>query len=548
MTFLLGSSWGSSVLIVFPEASAEAKISLVLVIGGMSTAGVAVLAAVRAAFLSYMIPCLLPLIIYMWNFQQRSLYLMSIEVVVFCGCIYMVGVYVRKAIQRALRLGQENIRLIDTLMEANREAVSLNKELEMGNQILDLALRDAELANIHKREFLANTSHELRTPLNGIIGMNELALEGKLSEEQREYIQLSLVSARHLLSLLNDLLDFSAIESGKLELRKQHCNLRELLHEILAATEARLHTENVTLLDWVDPKLPASIVADPVRLTQIMHNLIGNAVKFVGAGGAVIIYMTLDSSWESGVAIKFTVADTGIGIPENMQHKIFESFVQVESDSTRSRGGAGLGLAICSRLVEIMEGKIWVESKVGVGSAFHCVIPFKVASQEGSLVGEGQEFTEILETDGSLQSGQVDQKTERSLRVLASDDNSTNRALVRAILEKLGHDVECVADGDQAVREVKRNHYDLILMDCQVPVLDGYQAAKLIRQDPARSQVPIVALTAHAHDSDRERCMQAGMNDFLTKPINREDLARVLDKVMANGYNFKSQSGSESLM
>lgn len=390
---------------------------------------------------------------------------------------------------------------------------------------------EAVTANKAKSNFLAMMSHEIRTPMNSIIGMAELLSETKLTKEQKEYIEIFKKSGEHLLSLINDILDISKIEAGSVELEDVPFSLDDLIRKNKNIMGMLASKKGITLSYEITPKVPKILKGDSYRLNQILINLIGNAIKFTCHGGisVKISLKTLYSDIKKAELL-VEVADTGIGIPENKLHKVFESFSQVDSSTTRQYGGTGLGLTITKKLVEMMRGHIWVESKIGEGSSFlfNIIMGIPDDDEAGSIVKE--------ETTQALHKEVEETLAQKKASILIVDDADDNRSLLEHYLKKLPYDIESVSNGLVALEKAKAKHYDMILMDMQMPVMDGYRATALIRDREHEEGLPpvtIIALTANAFKEDREKSIKAGCDDYLSKPLSKKTLFEMLYKYLS---------------
>jgi PAS domain S-box-containing protein len=402
--------------------------------------------------------------------------------------------------------------LVGTILDVT-ERNRLNRELRH-------AKRTAEAANQAKSEFLANMSHEIRTPMNGVIGMTDLALDTPLNTTQQEYLTIVKNSAKSLMVILNDILDFSKIEAGKLAIERVDFSLASTVSETLKTIEARATKKGLALVCQMDADMPGLVWGDPGRIRQILTNLCDNAIKFT-AQGAVTVgvkYLRLSGHEDE---IQFSVRDTGIGIPDEKQQGVFEAFSQADASTTRQFGGTGLGLTISSRLAALMGGRIWLESEPGQGSIFH----FTVRTQTVAATSVAQLPLEPVLPPESV--------PRRALQVLLVEDYPVNQMLATALLKKWGHVVVLANNGQEAVDLFPVQHWDVVLMDMQMPVMGGVEATQLIRaSEPPGQHTPIIAMTANAMESDRLACLAAGMDDYLTKPFNAVTLKAMIDGVV----------------
>jgi PAS domain S-box-containing protein len=381
---------------------------------------------------------------------------------------------------------------------------------------LQQAKAAAESASRTKSDFLASMSHEIRTPMNAIMGIADLLAKTALSPEQDKYVQIFRRAGDNLLNLINDILDLSKVEASQLELERTGFSLNDLLEKVTEMVAARAHEKGLAMVYEIAPSVPNDLVGDPTRLRQVLLNLLGNAIKFTQSG-EVTLRVAPDANPSVPTALRFTVSDTGIGIPREKLGQVFERFTQADSSTTRRFGGSGLGLTISKRLVELMGGRIWVESEVGKGSVFAFAVPFEISA--------------TVNRPAAVPVGMDPELPLPALRILLAEDSPDNCIITMAYLEDTPYRVEIAETGAIACKMFELGHYDLVLMDRQMPVMDGLTATRTIRaweHANDRPPTPIVALTASALKGDREMCLAAGCTAFLTKPIKQEVLLQAI--------------------
>ncbi|WP_157505588.1 GAF domain-containing hybrid sensor histidine kinase/response regulator [Geminicoccus roseus] len=437
--------------------------------------------------------------------------------------------------KRPRRISEDQLRYLTdlsacvaSLIGLNRSVLALQESEARAKQHaaeLEEARRKAEEADRAKSMFLAAMSHEIRTPMTGVLGMADLLAEEPLTPKQLQYVGAIRTSGRHLLTVINDILDFSRIDAGGLTLEEIDFSLGEVLEQTRAILAPQAVDRGLRLTFDLDEHSPPVVQGDPTRLRQVLVNLAGNGLKFTSTGGVEVTVRCTQPDSEH-VNCRFEVRDTGIGIPEDRQGELFCAFTQADRSTTRRFGGSGLGLAICRQLVEAMGGRIGLESKPGQGSVFWFDLPFRI--------GHGASVTETAERAPS---------SIPPMRVLVAEDVEVNRNLLEAVLTRHGHQVSFALDGAEAVSRVLEQPFDVVLMDVQMPVLDGIEATRRIRalSSPVAA-VPIVALTANVMEEERQRCMAAGMNQVLTKPVTWPDLFRTLAMFTRNGAQVAAPS------
>ncbi len=404
---------------------------------------------------------------------------------------------------------------IGTLMESFNNLLS---QIHNTNKALVLAKENAENSAKIKEEFLANMSHEIRTPMNGIIGMKDLLEKTKLDEEQQSLLNNINISAENLLVIINDILDYSKIEAGKMSIESVRFDLHKVFINLNEIFKDKAEELDLQLLFEIDKNVPNYVIGDKVRLSQILINLIGNAIKFTKEGSIkVLAYLEKENNHTNSIG--FEVIDTGIGIPSEKINTIFQSFNQAKASTTREYGGTGLGLTISKQLVELQGGSINVKSKEGEGSRFLFNIIFKKAETQKHLKETKKDDKDIKYSYN------------REIKILVAEDNKINQILIRKVLEKNNFNATIAEDGSIAIKKLEENTYDILLLDLHMPVLDGYETAKQIRaSDTSYTNIPIIALTAAAIVDEQKKCMDLGMNEYITKPFKQKELFETIDK------------------
>ena len=520
---LTAFGWGMSGYFLFPADSTH-QLVLGFVLAGIASGGVSVMTPVLKLYLLYLLLVIFPITVHLFM-MGGDFTILAITTVFYMLIMAAIGGRINNSVLKSLEVRFHNESLIKFMSQARNESEDLNEELsteiEQRKRVekeLQKAKEVAEAASKTKSEFLANMSHEIRTPMNGILGTLQLLQGSELTASQREYVGIAYNSGESLLSLLNDILDFSKIEAGKLKLEYIPFDLKSLTRELTVLLQQRAEEREVELAVEFDNDIPPVIKGDSVRIRQILTNLMTNAIKFTEKGKVTVKAIMLEKA-EKTVRIRLEINDTGIGIAEETQRKLFNSFTQADGSTTRKYGGTGLGLAIVRQLVTLMRGRLGVDSEEGKGSCFWAEITFEI-SDVNEIENPQQPVVERVE----LLEG----------KVLLVEDNPVNQIIAKKMLEKVGLEYEAVDNGEKAVKRLKQPHeFKLVLMDCQMPVMDGYAATQALREheeDTETEHLPVIAMTANAMEGDKDKCLASGMDDYISKPVNQQALKDTLAK------------------
>ncbi|HTP97347.1 MAG TPA: ATP-binding protein [Burkholderiales bacterium] len=527
--FSTGALWGVLGSVLLPMSDYQYQMIGVGVLVAVAASGQAALSALPRSFVALLLPAVLPFALYMIHLGGPGRLVTGIAALVYLALMLVNAKRINDQIT-------QNLAQRYHIIELNAHLSAERSKVEAANLELQREKQAADAANAAKSQFLANMSHEIRTPMNGVLGMSELLLDTELDLRQRRYARMVHDSGRALLGVIDDILDFSKIEAGKLDLDCVDFDLRATVDDVVALFSERARAKGLRLDLGFDAGVPRAVRGDPGRLRQILANLISNAIKFTPHGEVTVRVTSPEPApaaagpiplrpaplATTAATLRFCITDTGIGIHPEARARLFRPFMQGDGSTTRQYGGTGLGLAICRQLVGMMSGEIDFDGAPGRGARFWFTVRLQLSEQAADATASAV--------------APAPQPVELGGRVLLAEDNAINQELALAMLAGLGCEVTLAADGRAALEAIERSRFDLVLMDCMMPVLDGFEATRAIRAAEATrgsGRLPIVALTANAMLGDRERCLECGMDDYLSKPFTREQLHAALARWLA---------------
>jgi len=529
--FLIGCAWGWIAFAFFSAYNPPHNVALLAALA-VAAASAQTISPSRESLTALLAPTLLPLMVTLMaidpvGFAPPALLIFALLLTVWFS-LNRYRARLMASIQHFERRGASDAAMIRGAETANRLFAQVVTERERAEAELKIAKQAADDANQAKGEFLAYTSHEIRTPLNAIIGFSDVLLTSPLDSAQQDYSRRIKNAGTRLLTLINDLLDLSKIEAGKLNIEYADFNLRQTLDEVVQEQAVKAREKQITLELTIDDDVPNALVGDSLRLRQIVLNLIGNAIKFTPTHGKVATRAQAAGKEGDRSRVRFSVTDTGIGIPPDKVGALFARYAQADASTARKYGGTGLGLSICKSLVELMEGTIGVTSEAGKGSVFSFELPFQAQA------AAAQAATDVESTPVP---SPVPAVSVEGMRVLVAEDNEHNQLLIELLLKKQGVQSVMVSNGAEAIENLRQNSYDLVFMDLEMPVMGGFEAVAAIREDEKKTgtRMSIVALSAHPPEEQREPCIAAGMDDFLMKPIDVKALHAMLRRFAPAG-------------